>query len=179
MTSGSVVPPRPYDPADPKPTTFPQVLRDEIDRVQSSREKRGVWNEGLRQQLTGLAFSGGGIRSATFNLGILQALAEKGLLRKFDYLSTVSGGGYIGSWLAAFIRRLTRERDFFYRESRKGAEPAQVRDGAAAPTVGVSLAAAVQQLSHAQQERDLRGHVGDGGHVDARRAAQRSTNSWR
>ncbi len=55
-------------------------------------------------ELTGIAFSGGGIRSATFNLGVLQKLAEMGLLRKIDYLSTVSGGGYIGSWLAGWIR---------------------------------------------------------------------------
>ncbi len=53
--------------------------------------------------LVGLAFSGGGIRSATFNLGILQGLADLGILRFFDYLSTVSGGGYIGSWLSAWI----------------------------------------------------------------------------
>ncbi len=58
-----------------------------------------------RRRLVGLAFSGGGIRSATFNLGILQALAQLGLLRHFDYLSTVSGGGYIGSWLTAWIKR--------------------------------------------------------------------------
>lgn len=55
--------------------------------------------------LTGLAFSGGGIRSATFNLGVIQALAERKLLHQFDYLSTVSGGGYIGAWLAALNRR--------------------------------------------------------------------------
>jgi hypothetical protein len=55
--------------------------------------------------LYALAFSGGGIRSATFNLGILQKLGEEGLLEKFDYLSTVSGGGYIGSWLASWIFR--------------------------------------------------------------------------
>lgn len=55
--------------------------------------------------LVGLAFSGGGIRSATFNLGVIQALAERKLLRGFDYLSTVSGGGYIGGWLAALIHR--------------------------------------------------------------------------
>jgi hypothetical protein len=61
----------------------------------------------LDMNLCGLAFSGGGIRSATFNLGVLQALAENKLLRRFDYLSTVSGGGYIGSWLAAWIRRET------------------------------------------------------------------------
>ncbi|MEO8852665.1 MAG: patatin-like phospholipase family protein, partial [Ginsengibacter sp.] len=52
-----------------------------------------------------LAFSGGGIRSATFNLGILQGLARKKLIGKFDYLSTVSGGGYIGSWLATWIKK--------------------------------------------------------------------------
>ena len=55
--------------------------------------------------LAGLAFSGGGIRSASFCLGVLQALADAKLLAKFDYLSTVSGGGYIGSWLTAWIRR--------------------------------------------------------------------------
>lgn len=55
--------------------------------------------------LAALCFSGGGIRSATFNLGVLQGLARQGLLDKFDYLSTVSGGGYIGSWLSAWIHR--------------------------------------------------------------------------
>lgn len=60
---------------------------------------------GPDRPLTGLAFSGGGIRSATFNLGILQALSELRLLRHFDYLSCVSGGGYIGGWLSAFIDR--------------------------------------------------------------------------
>jgi hypothetical protein len=53
----------------------------------------------------GLAFSGGGIRSATFNLGVLQGLAQAGLLSKAKYLSTVSGGGYIGGWLATWIKR--------------------------------------------------------------------------
>lgn len=53
----------------------------------------------------GLAFSGGGIRSATFNLGILQGMARRGLLKHVDYLSTVSGGGYIGGWYMAFLKR--------------------------------------------------------------------------
>ncbi len=53
----------------------------------------------------GLALSGGGIRSATFNLGVLQALSELNVLAEFDYLSTVSGGGYIGSWLSAWVHR--------------------------------------------------------------------------
>jgi predicted acylesterase/phospholipase RssA len=92
---------------DEAPTTFDQVLDRELDRVNDSRTKRDVPVEARPDNLIGLAFSGGGIRSATFNLGILQALAQKRLLGKFDYLSTVSGGGYIGSWLAALTRRLT------------------------------------------------------------------------
>ena len=52
-----------------------------------------------------LCLSGGGIRSGTFSLGILQGLAKRGLLDRFHYLSTVSGGGYIGSWLTAWSQR--------------------------------------------------------------------------
>ena len=54
-----------------------------------------------------LCFSGGGIRSATFGLGVLQGLSHHHLLSKFDYLSTVSGGGYIGSWLSAWRKQNT------------------------------------------------------------------------
>ncbi|HET7910315.1 MAG TPA: patatin-like phospholipase family protein [Nitrospira sp.] len=59
----------------------------------------------LPQKRTALCLSGGGIRSATFALGVLQGLARLSLLKQFDYLSTVSGGGYIGSWLTAWIHR--------------------------------------------------------------------------
>lgn len=52
-----------------------------------------------------LCFSGGGIRSATFNLGVLQGLARAVDLSGFHYLSTVSGGGYIGSWFSAWVHR--------------------------------------------------------------------------
>ena len=78
-----------------------EVLRNERSAI---REPDGQ-TLGPDRPLTGLAFSGGGIRSATFNLGIIQALSELRLLRQFDYLSCVSGGGYIGGWLSAFIRR--------------------------------------------------------------------------
>jgi len=73
-----------------------------------------------RAELAGLAFSGGGIRSATFNLGILQALAANRMLRDFDYLSTVSGGGYIGSWLS---RWLNKETDIGMVESKLAPKP--------------------------------------------------------
>lgn len=55
--------------------------------------------------LAALCFSGGGIRSATFNFGVLQGLASLGLLDRFHYLSTVSGGGYIGGWLSGWMHR--------------------------------------------------------------------------
>jgi hypothetical protein len=55
--------------------------------------------------LVGLGLSGGGIRSATFNMGVLQGLANIGILQRFDYLSSVSGGGYIASWLSGWIHR--------------------------------------------------------------------------
>jgi hypothetical protein len=53
--------------------------------------------------LVGLALSGGGIRSATISLGVIQALARQRLLKMVDYLSTVSGGGYIGSCLSSLL----------------------------------------------------------------------------
>jgi len=53
----------------------------------------------------GLALSGGGIRSATFCLGVCQHLAESRLLRRFDFLSTVSGGGFFGGFLGAWVQR--------------------------------------------------------------------------
>jgi hypothetical protein len=53
----------------------------------------------------GIALSGGGIRSASFCLGALQALHAEGLIKRADYLSTVSGGGYIGAGMVAAMSR--------------------------------------------------------------------------
>lgn len=63
------------------------------------------------RDLVGIALSGGGIRSATFNLGLLQGLARFRLLDRLDYLSTVSGGGYIGSCWSAWRARGKTDRD--------------------------------------------------------------------
>ncbi|MEO6001571.1 MAG: hypothetical protein ABIZ04_01510 [Opitutus sp.] len=53
----------------------------------------------------GVALSGGGIRSATFCLGLFQALARQRLVRRIDFLSTVSGGGYFGTFLGSAFAR--------------------------------------------------------------------------
>lgn len=68
------------------------LVREEQNELGSWRKSRGREN----QPWTGIALSGGGIRSATFCLGVLQALANKDRLKHFDYISTVSGGGYVG-----------------------------------------------------------------------------------
>ncbi|HEU5320791.1 MAG TPA: patatin-like phospholipase family protein, partial [Methylomirabilota bacterium] len=63
---------------------------------------------GSRGRRAGLCISGGGIRSATFALGLLQGLARLKYLDRFDYMSTVSGGGYVGAWLTSWIHRHAR-----------------------------------------------------------------------
>ena len=89
--------------------------------------------------LSALCLSGGGIRSATFNLGVVQALARAGVLAGFDYLSTVSGGGYLGAWLQAWIARererktadpVRRVAEALCRPGRTPAEVAAGTDGA-------------------------------------------------
>src|SRR5665213_3645159 len=72
------------------------VISDEkaaigINRAERLGEPDAPWS--------GIGLSGGGIRSASFCLGVLQALAETDLLRRFDYISSVSGGGYIATSL--------------------------------------------------------------------------------
>lgn len=59
----------------------------------------------LPPAMWGLALSGGGIRSATFSLGVLQELARLNVLLGFHYQSTVSGGGYAGAFLQGLIQR--------------------------------------------------------------------------
>ncbi|MCC7047936.1 MAG: patatin-like phospholipase family protein [Alphaproteobacteria bacterium] len=93
-----------------------QLVEAEIQLIAKRRDALGIRpitptengeaNVGVQyagQGLVGVALSGGGIRAATFSLGILQFLATKRLLKHVDYLSTVSGGGYIGSSLTWFL----------------------------------------------------------------------------
>jgi len=74
--------------------------------IEDRRQAAGI---DPKAPVMGIALSGGGIRSATFNLGLLQGLASKNLLRHFDYLSTVSGGGYVGGWWTAWLARSARK----------------------------------------------------------------------
>ena len=116
-------------PGDSAPATFRDVLQSELNLLNSTSdsalaehdEMETLFKAALKRKLIGLAFSGGGIRSATFNLGVLQGLsdcvplsqtqpqppgnAKHDLLKSLSYLSSVSGGGYIASWFAAWVLR--------------------------------------------------------------------------
>ena len=83
-----------------------ELLPEEIEYI--ARRRDGA----TRTDLAGLALSGGGIRSATFALGVMQALAKAGVLERMDYLSTVSGGGYIGSALTWFLSKYNKDAGF-------------------------------------------------------------------
>ena len=110
------------DPAASGPLAWSRVL-DEEDRALLEPEQRhepsssdvAAGDEAARLKAviarlhsrgrSALCLSGGGVRSATFALGVLQGLANVRVLERFDYLSTVSGGGYIGGWLTAWLHR--------------------------------------------------------------------------
>lgn len=88
---------------------FDDVCKRELQEIVKRRRVVGIpvpedangEAEPPRDDLTGLAFSGGGVRSASFNLGLMQALYQRGVLKNIDYLSTISGGGYVGSILSS------------------------------------------------------------------------------
>ena len=80
------------------------LFSQELEKVRDIRLAAIITRLHEKRQCA-LALSGGGTRSGTFALGLLQGLAKHNLLGKFNYLSTVSGGGYIGGWLSAWILR--------------------------------------------------------------------------
>ncbi|MBI1786108.1 MAG: patatin-like phospholipase family protein [Acidobacteria bacterium] len=98
----------------PDPLPLSEVLREEYRSLRTdfpaaagadeAQKLKAIYSAvHAREPLAALCISGGGIRSATFALGVLQGLARYKLLDRFDYLSTVSGGGYVGGWLTAWI----------------------------------------------------------------------------
>jgi hypothetical protein len=85
------------------PVAYPDELRARESGLIAAR--RGVDAEIDPEEAVGFGLSGGGIRSATFCLGVFQSLAKFELLQRIDYLSTVSGGGYFGCFLGRLFMR--------------------------------------------------------------------------
>jgi hypothetical protein len=70
------------------------------DAIAQETEPRAIFD---KNNLVGLALSGGGIRSASFCMGVVQQLHVAGVIDRLHYMSTVSGGGYTGSSLSWFL----------------------------------------------------------------------------
>ena len=103
------------------PVGFAAITTDERIEVARRRDRVGIYppDHDPRLDSVGVALSGGGIRSATFSLGLLQGLDALGVLRAVDYLSMVSGGGYLGGWWTAWLSRPNRQPgEHFPREER-------------------------------------------------------------
>jgi predicted acylesterase/phospholipase RssA len=103
------------------PEALPAVPAGKNGRAEAEPIMRPTANSSL----IGLALSGGGVRSASFCLGALQALDKAGVLQNVDYLSTVSGGGYIGTSLSAAMTR--SEGQFPFTSSQTQDEPYPVQ----------------------------------------------------
>jgi hypothetical protein len=108
------------------------VFPAELEEIRQRRENAETGSGELstppstNNELVGLALSGGGIRSATFSLGVIQALCHHGMLKYVDILSTVSGGGYIGSCLSALLNNPVnkpQKSEFPLRYTNGAAEP--------------------------------------------------------
>jgi hypothetical protein len=109
----------------------PQIRAEKIDAINLAealevKERRRLRGHTApdRANAVGLGLSGGGIRSATFCLGVTQVLAARGLLRDVDFLSTVSGGGYTGSFLTA---RLGQNEPYDDVAGPHGPDPSPIR----------------------------------------------------
>lgn len=112
----------------------PELLNGPACQELFQRVHRFVEEEPERRtKHSAICLSGGGIRSATFALGLLQALAHKRVLPDFAYLSTVSGGGYIGAWLSSWIHRSRQDSAAVFAALGKPEKPAE-HPGAQATT---------------------------------------------
>lgn len=91
------------------------VLEAEQEILADRRKKHfgKEFAESLDENRFGIALSGGGIRSAVINLGVLKTLQRFNILKQADYLSSVSGGGYTNSYIQATLQGEGNYDDLF------------------------------------------------------------------
>lgn len=150
--AGWIRPRRELRAAQPQDPGNPQARPDgSIEKGLPFPERPNPCND-----LVGLALSGGGMRSGVFSLGVVQALARHQFLEDVDYMSTVSGGAYLGASLAALwaeklpydgLARLgCRTRDFPFAYPRPDQPAAAVVDDRVAPAVHGNESPAMQHV---------------------------------
>jgi len=61
-------------------------------------------------QRLGLGLSGGGFRASFYHIGVLAQMAEQGLLRHVEVISTVSGGSIIGALYYLHVKKLLESK---------------------------------------------------------------------
>lgn len=83
----------------PDPDTMEGIVQLPITRNSDFDDPRKLLPARGGQVDLGLALSGGGIRSASFSIGVMKALYGDGFFDDVDAISTVSGGGYALYWL--------------------------------------------------------------------------------
>jgi predicted acylesterase/phospholipase RssA len=84
---------------------FPEKAGFIVPSIRKALDQVANQGGSIEPALTGVALSGGGIRSAAVCLGVSQALDKAGIWKQVDYLSSVSGGGYLAGALSAFWAR--------------------------------------------------------------------------
>lgn len=100
-----------------KKFSFRDVISQEKEQLRLRRQKLNMEHGTPAQEnWFGIALSGGGIRSATINMGFLKTLNRFGILQKADYLSSVSGGGYTHSYIQATVKKTGGLEHLFSKE---------------------------------------------------------------
>lgn len=118
-----------------------EILRLEKRQIKRRRRKAyeipAIQNEEpdyLNDDPTGLALSGGGIRSAAFCLGFIQSMYRTGRMKAFDYMSSVSGGGYSAAYFSSQV--VDRERVNWDRDGKRDRLPLETdADGSQSESV--------------------------------------------
>lgn len=119
---------------DKKPVAFDAVYQREMQEILKRRREANIPIEkdeagnpkSPAADLVGLALSGGGVRSGAFNLGLLQSLHQNGVLRHVDYMSTISGGGYVGASLSSLALHPDTEFEWKANTSNEGGKESAV-----------------------------------------------------
>lgn len=101
-----------------------ESIRTLISELGESVDKGNLRDPGVDGTI-GLALSGGGIRSASFCLGAIQGLFKYHIFENVDFMSTVSGGGYIGSSFSSLYSN--HQFDFSFRHKKGKTEPSPFR----------------------------------------------------